>query len=533
MHDVIKSLGSDKVKDRQEGLAAIKEVFSQDSAVENFAIENGTVRQENFMLVFQALFRVVGKEKDLATRSTSAKSVSTAAALRRLSDSANTLRWLIERTVHLMNGKVATTCTRHLVKFLQDSEKIFDSVALDYSKALRSILAYNAHLDHLNEDSWLSIVSLAFNVILGDPIQRHLVGEDEMEVMNEVDSEMYAEDTAEDETDQHPSTSKGKKRSRRDNTPLPILSPRKQKSLRKKRHVVVSVSLEQVEFTSVLRLLLSAPNAPLLSAEKVEDEREKINDIGLAVLQRLERFLEMYSADSSLLRDYIAVLSSVLDHLSLNRVIAVQAFARSTWDSLISLWGTKDKTMKEGLLIVLKQLFPFVTCLPISEQKLPSFDLAEGIGRLWQLLDSEAENRWGVDGLSLDSLRLRIRGDEKKNSKALEGGFVAKSFQAGWNFDAGQALSWAILQLQADCTATVGLVFSCPFNYSCCPPCSYSTFRNRCIPFDRNPSARKRKTQLSHCSTLFKLRVRITSEAITFKFYYFSLTNIGTSFMIR
>lgn len=532
MHDVIRSLGSDKVKDRQEGLAAIKVVFSQDQAVENFAIESGTVRQENFMLVFQALFRVVGKEKDSATRSTSAKSVSTAAALRRLSDSANTLRWLIERTVHLMNGKVATTCIKHLVKFLQDSEKIFDSVALDYSKALRCILAYNAHLDHLNEDSWLSIVSLAFNVILGDPIQRHLVGEDEMEVVNEIDSDMYAEDTAEDENDQHPSTSKGKKRSRRENTPLPILSPRKQKVLKKRRHVVVSVTLEQVEFTSVLRLLLSAPNAPLLSTEKSQDERETFNDIGLAVLQRLERFLEMYPADSSLLRDYIAVLSSVLDHLSLNRVIAVQAFARSTWDSLISLWGTKDKTMKEGLLIVFKQLFPFVTCPPISEKKLPNFDMAEGIGRLWQLLDSEAENRWGVDGLSLNSLRLRIHRDEN-NSQAAVGGFVAKSFQAGWNFDAGQALSWAILQLQADCAATVGLVFSCPFNYSCCPLCSYSTFRNRCIPPDRNPSARKQKTQLSHCSTLFKPRVRITSGVITFKFCCFLLTSIGTSFMVR
>ena len=466
MHDVIRSLGSDKVKDRQEGLSAIREVFSQDQAVENFAVENGTVRHENFMLVFQALFRIVGKEKDLATRFTNTKSSSTTAALRRLSDAANTLRWLIERTVHLMNGKVATTCTKHLVKFLQESEKVFDSVALDYSKALRCILAYNPHLDNLNEATWLGIASLAFNVILGDPIQKHLLGEDEMEVVNELNSDMYAEDTAEEENDQHPSTSRGKKRSRRDNTPLPILSPQKsQKLARKKLHVVVSVSLEQVEFTSVLRLLLSTPNAPLLSTPNAEadEERETDCDVGSAVLQRLQRFLQLYPADSSLLRDYIAILSSVLDHLSFNKVISVQAFARSTWDSLINLWGTKDKTMKEGLLIVFRQLFPFVTCPTISDQKLPNFDLAEGIGRLWHLLDSEAENRWGVDGLSLDSLRLDILRDEKQ-ARGLGGGFIAQTFQAGWNFDAGQALSWAILQLQADCAATVGLIHSTTSN---------------------------------------------------------------------
>jgi ataxia telangiectasia mutated family protein len=507
MHDVIRSLGSDKVKDRQEGLAAIREVFSQDRAVENFAIENGTVRHENFMLVFQALFRVVGKEKDLATRSTTVKSVSTTAALRRLADAANTLRWLIDRTVSYMNGKVATICTKHLVKFLQESEKIFDTVALDYSKALRSILAYNPHLDYLNEDTWLNIVSLSFNIILGDPIQKRLLGEDEMEVANEIDSDMYAEDTAEEESDQNPATSKGKKRSRRDNTPMPILSPHKsQKMARKKRHVVVSVSLEQVEFTSVLRLLLSAPNAPLLPAEsvqEVEGERETDRDVGWAVLQRLQRFLEMYSADSSLLRDYIAILSSVLEHLLYNKVVAVQAFARATWDSLISLWSTKDKTMKEGLLIVFKQLFPFVTCPPISEQKLPSLDLAEGIGRLWHLLDSEAENRWGVDGLSLDALRLEIFRDEA-NPRNLEGGFVAKTFQAGWNFDAGQALSWAILQLQADCAATVRFAHSRYFNHSSWPFYSCSTFRNRCIPLDWSPSARKRRTRSSLYSMPFK-----------------------------
>ena len=452
MHDVLKSLGSDKVKDRQAGLATIREVFAQDGAVEKFAIENGTVQQKNFLLVFQAIFSVVGREKDVARRGTISKGVSIAAALRRLSEAANALRWLIERTVHLMNATVASTCIKHLIKILLDSHGVFDAIALDFSKALRCILAYTPHLDHLNEGVWLDVVSLAFNVILGDVLQKKLVGDDEMEVVNEVDSDMYVDESEDAEEEQV--VGKGKKRSRRDATPPPILSPRKQKQ-KQRRNVVVSVSLEQVELTYVLRLLLSAPNAPLLPVDSspAEDEEEEVEqDIASAVLHRLQRFLEVYPADSSLLRDYIATLSAVLDHLSFNRVIAVQRFARSTWDGLIGLWGTKDKTLKEGLLIVLRQLFPFVTCAPISEEKLPTFDCGDGLARLWQLLDGEAENRWGVDGLSLDALRLEVACPQSSLS---EGTFVAKTFRAGWNFDANQALSWAILELQADCAAKV------------------------------------------------------------------------------
>ena len=479
MNDVIKSLGSEKVKDRQEGLAVIREVFSQDGAVESFATENGKVQHEHFLLVFQAIFRVVGKEKDAATWVS--KNVSTAAAFRRLSDAASALRWLVERTVHLMNSNVATTCIRHVTKVLYESQGIFEAVALDYSKALRCILGYTPHLDHLKEGLWLSIVGLAFNVVLGDPLKRELIDEDELEVADGVDSDMYVDDT---EDMEGPSTSaKGKKRSRRDATPLPILSPRRAKRLAKwKKNVVVSVTLEQVELISVLRLLLSAPNAPLLPVDGNASDEDKEPDVAAAILLRLQRFLETYPADSSLLRDYIAILSAVLDNLSFNKVSAVQNFARSTWDGLIGLWGTKDKTMKEGLLVVLRQLFPFITSSPISEQKLSNFDCAEGIGRLWHLLDGEAENRWGVDGLSLDALRLEIV--RSNNDISAPGGiFVAKTFQAGWNFDAGQALSWAILELQADCAAKVVvlppsfchvLIHLCQSSHSC------SFFLNQC-----------------------------------------------------
>jgi ataxia telangiectasia mutated family protein len=148
------------------------------------------------------------------------------------------------------------------------------------------------------------------------------------------------------------------------------------------------------------------------------------------------------------------MLSSTLHHVSLNKKYAVEKFARSAWVGLVGLWGTKDRRMKEGLVVILRNLFEFVTCPSLAEgSKLPPFDSVDGVSRLWNLLDSEAESRRGLDGLSLDALRLQIL--NPKSHGHAENPFVTKTFRSGWNFDAGQALTWAILELQADCAAKV------------------------------------------------------------------------------
>jgi len=450
MKDVLRSLESEKVKDRQEGLADLREVFSRDKVVSTFHIKkDGTTEPETWLPVFRALFAVVRREKDVVSKKHSLKSVSTTAALRRLAEAANVVRWLIGRTVQHMNMKVVKDCIEHLTRTLHGDDSVFGAVALDYSKALRSIVAFRPHLDHLNKNIWLHITTMAFNVVLKDPIDADLNGEaNEMEVDQHTDvpSDMYDDD--EEAGQPGPSTPvKGKKRSRANSGPTPILSPRKSQTQR--RRTVFSVTLEQVEFVSILRILLSTPTAPFL--------HPSFSFLPAAVLQRLQRFLERYPADSSLLRDYISILSAVLDHLSLNKKREVEQFALSTWEGLIGLWGTKDKNLKEGLLVVIRHLFHFITAPAVSEEKLPKYDWAQNIGSLWNLLDAEAESRWGADGLSLEALRLVVDVTQP-NFRVQDGPFVAKTFRAGWNFDSGQALSWAILELQADCTAKVRIL---------------------------------------------------------------------------
>ena len=58
--------------------------------------------------------------------------------------------------------------------------------------------------------------------------------------------------------------------------------------------------------------------------------------------------------------------------------------------------------MKEDLVVILRVLFPYFT------YALDEGDCDDGLLRLWRLLGGEAQSRWGVDSLSMDSLRFEV-----------------------------------------------------------------------------------------------------------------------------
>ena len=110
--------------------------------------------------------------------------------------------------------------------------------------------------------------------------------------------------------------------------------------------------------------------------------------------------------------------------------------------------------MKEDLVIVLRTMFHYLVIDNSQPGEKANFrDYSDHILRLWQTLNTDAESRWAVSSLSLDSLRLEIaQTDEGGETKKP---FVAHSFQFGWHFDSNQALAWAVLDLHAACIAEV------------------------------------------------------------------------------
>ncbi|EGN96752.1 hypothetical protein SERLA73DRAFT_93326 [Serpula lacrymans var. lacrymans S7.3] len=442
---VLQQLKSEKIKERQDGISALRTVFSRDQAVLNLD-ESGDGRA--WLVVFQALFTAVINEKAICMKKAASGKAGTtgATALRRLGDAAATVRWLTERSVHLLNKKVVKALLAHLLQVMVNKGSLYTQVALDYLKAIKSALSWTPHMDHLDEDNWLKITEMAFNVILGDPVRKGInenEDDDSTEKM-EVDDSMYQDPEYEDDEDEEgylpsrstPSTQVRKRRRKEESaTPGPSLS---RSTFNSKATGSMVVSLEQIECTSLLVILLRSPSAPLLSSNNPH--------LSSSILIRLRRFLDYYPADTSLHHDYILALQAVLSHLALNRKNDVEIFTRGAWDGLVNLWGTKNKRMKESLVGVLRVLFPFLT---VSKRG-SDYSWADGVGRLWHLLNGEAESRWGIESLSLEALRLEVVAFEDEEICEREA-FVAHTFRAGWHFDANQALAWAVLELQADC----------------------------------------------------------------------------------
>lgn len=149
---VLHQLKGDKIKERQEGLSSLRAVFARDSTV--LALdESGDGRA--WLVVFQSLFTCVLNEKSTLTKkSTSSKNTSSAAALRRLGDAAATVRWLTERAIHRLNKKVVKPLLAHLMQTMVYQGELLMPVALDYIKAIRCVVEWTPHLEHLDEVSF-------------------------------------------------------------------------------------------------------------------------------------------------------------------------------------------------------------------------------------------------------------------------------------------------------------------------------------------------------------------------------------------
>lgn len=455
LREVIHLLKSEKIKERQEGLAAIRTTFARDSAVHRLDPpkdpKDGDEQKKKhispWLVVFQALFTAVLSEKAAVTKpakSTKSKSASgsSTAAARRLGESAATVRWLIERVVRRLNSKLVKPLLAHLIQTLVHNGELLAPVALDYIKALRCIVGYSGHLDHLEDSRWVDMVERAFNVVLGDPIRASLQDSDEMDEEGGRDGTDFSSDEGMlDEDEDEPTTSTARKRRHREPSETPRSTPRPTATN-------TAVSLEQIEMMSLLVTLLSSPAAPFLSPDYWY--------LPHAILTRFSRFLDTHpsATSSSLYPPFLQALSATLNHLALNKRSEVEAFAHESWNGLVALWGTKNRGMKADLVGVLRILFPYFTSTPIPSTPSVSSDFAwaDGIAKLWQRLDGEAQNRWGIDGLDLDKLRLTCRSPKD------EGAFALGTFRAGFGFDEGQALAWAILELQAACAEKVSLM---------------------------------------------------------------------------
>ncbi|KAI0091661.1 hypothetical protein BDY19DRAFT_638931 [Irpex rosettiformis] len=416
LSNVTALLGGKLIKDRQEGITQLRSALATEHAADK-------LKPNDWIVLFAALFEAFAKEKQACIEKRIIHTVPTgagAAQVRRLSEAASTVRFLVEKGTKAFTKALRRQILDHIVSNMKYQGRLIDAVALDYVKAMKCLFAWTPHLEHLEDNNWVKLVELSFNIILEDPFRKGL--EEQVQPTEEQPTEQSDEEEGVSESVTSPRKRRLAGLSRATASPVPSSS----RSL--------PVSLEKIEFASLLSMLLRSPNAPIIS------ERHPL--LPAALLNRLERFLVQYPADTSLHRDYLTALSATLSQIALNEQKLTVKFAKATWPALVGMWSTKNQRLKEDLVVILRMLFPYFT------SALDEGEYDDGLSRLWKLLDGEAQSRWGVDSLSMDSLRFEIAKDETEPTSSA---FAARTFRYGWHFESNQALAWVILELHADC----------------------------------------------------------------------------------
>ena len=372
--------------------------------------------------MFQALFSAALSEKSACVKKGIEQA--TPILLKRLEEVASLIRWLTRRALYRINRKVVRALLAHLLQMLPYKGQLLAPIVDNYAKALRILLSYQSHIDHVDPEEFNHILSLSFAAVLGDPVHPNRGLEFDAEV-GPSQEDMESEQGEEEED-----TRTGKKRSL-----PPASNPSGARVVRTTSRSPIPLNNGQIEFMLIISMVLQASNIQILPRDN--------NEIAHIVLIKLRRFFSKYSQWTSAHPHAISATNTILFQLELNSQSILSQFAATMLDPLLTLWSSSGRNSKEGLLLSLKTLLPFATS---GSQARPRDLLA----RLERLLEMEADAKGGFAPLPMESLRL-VGGCDDAGPDALR----TTLFQSGFNFTPANASSWALLELHADCILEV------------------------------------------------------------------------------
>lgn len=286
---------------------------------------------------------------------------------------------MTERSVHLLSRKPFLAIFTHMIHLLVYGSAIFPPTALDYAKALRSLLSYPPHLENLDQQSWKVLMGICWSTVLGDPVT--------------IDDEW--QDAFTDQVDE-PGPSNGR-------TQTADMATQGGANYLKRS----SVSQATSELVSLIPILLSSTAAPLLPPLPDKDAYHQESSLGLAIIMKIHRFFTQQPSESSIHLPILRSLNTVLAEIELNCRNELVLGGMKVLPQLVALWGTRSKGIREQLLIAFGILLPYLTHKSALERDKLGV-VREALTRLVETIPREALTRWGIEPLDMAVLRLKL-----------------------------------------------------------------------------------------------------------------------------
>ena len=295
---------------------------------------------------------------------------------RRLSEAISLVRWMTERSVHLISRKPFLALFTHMTHLLVFSSSIFPPAALDYAKALRSLLTYPPHLENLDQRGWKILMGICWAAVLGDPVTVDEEWQDDLVVDADTDTKRAIHDTL---------------------TQANALSSRQR----------ATTTQATNELVSLIPILLSSSSAPLIpSLPLVGHSWVPETSLGLSILLKIHRFLLQHPSETIAHLPILRSLNIVLTELELNCRSDIVTGGIHILPQLVARWMTRDKGIREQLLIALKMMVPYLTHKNVAE-KVREGVVREAMLGLMLALPREVASKSGIRPLDLAVLRLK------------------------------------------------------------------------------------------------------------------------------
>ena len=118
--------------------------------------DRSELNDKGYHTLFETLFRYAQSEKAAYAKAT--KSTKSQAGAR-LSACASALRLAVEVGLHTIRHKTVKALIDHITQALPTSDETFcEPILKDYTKALRALLEYRPHVEHLSKEDWQALV---------------------------------------------------------------------------------------------------------------------------------------------------------------------------------------------------------------------------------------------------------------------------------------------------------------------------------------------------------------------------------------
>ncbi|KAJ9371691.1 hypothetical protein DTO282E5_3624 [Paecilomyces variotii] len=349
-------LSSDKQKERTDGLGDLKHILQQNK--QNARLD--ALSDKACHKVFEALFRFVSVEKPTYNRSKSTKATSSS----RLSACASVLRTAVEGSLRNLRTKSVHAVLHHIIQTIPvPGEGLWETLASDYIKCLRTLLQYPPHVEHLGDREWQDAVDFCL---------RSLAAVDNEG--NELSIRMS-----------HRSSSEAWESSSTRLTPMRRTSsqaPRLTQSDGQGNRGIIE------ELVICIKLLTSSSNAPVHSTS------EKI-------LNGLTDFLISFPQAGGAHQAAFSTINTIIGKVLCDQSDIVREFLLDVIPVIRRLWQTKLTGLKDEMLMTIMRC---MDVLVYMARTMPSESLAASIEGLLDTIHLDYLRRTEKEVLQIDDL---------------------------------------------------------------------------------------------------------------------------------